>query len=142
MLEKFFEQHNIAYERLSQKDCYAIQKKWRGIYCAQMKKVRGTLRTHNQRHDWYTFEMNFAVCKYGPSAWDYYYNIQWSDTPLYLIHETRKDEGWICHPEKLPDLWGTCWPDLYIFPEDMIWTMVFGSESQSGSPYFARKEWQ
>jgi len=145
IVEKYFDDNNIEYVRLDKKACCQIQQKWRDVYSAQMKTQKGGWGDDN--YEWNTFAQNYAVNKKGARARALYHDIPWKDSVLYVVLEDANGIAWKCYPKRLPDfsleLSNIGCIDLYVFPEDLSWTMAFThEESIDMGPYFAMKEWQ
>jgi hypothetical protein len=130
-----------ACEELPKKQRWAAMQRWREVFAAPYHAATGKWRKHGD-FDWHVFTPKHFQALSGSKAVELYEG----QPPTTFV--VVPDEEFQQH---LPAFRcrGGGWPnfrrfmiDVYVWPEDVGWTMVFTHEESIGiGPYFCRREW-
>lgn len=132
ILVDLLRRHAVAVEELSRKETWAHQQRWRECYSACVKARTG-MWTYGA-FDWNTFAFGFARCLRDAKALAAYGACPAEE--FLVIPEPNKGPGLRCSAESPPDL-SSSLIEVYVFPTDLDWTMVFTHEGQ----FFSRRTW-
>jgi Domain of unknown function (DUF4275) len=111
--------------------------RWRSVYAQSVKAATGHW-THNG-FDWHAFSWNFSRAESRGKARASYLSEE--NAQLVVIPGDDIYAAGIGSGVRAPDF-GDLGTDIYVFPEDLSWTMCFTHEDDSGiGPYFSRAEW-
>ena len=123
--------------RTQQRD---LMQEWRTVYAASLYAATGKWRLHEL--DWHVFSYEHSRAVSGCKALDVYREEQ-PDSFLVLPEEASRLPGLHCRGTRLPNFM-PYFVDIYIFPEDLSWTMAFTHEADTSmelGPFFCRREW-
>ena len=127
----------VTVAEISRQEKQQLQLQWRAVFAFTLN-VQRARRTSSSR-DWHIFSTKQAVCREHAMAQTLYQRIKSAD--FFIIPEAEELPGLRCTAAALPDLSALAL-DLYVFPPDLAWTMVFTHEPAWHGPYFAQREWQ
>lgn len=131
-LEGFLSETQIVASRLSKTKKLILQRAWRKIFAMSTFEKTGKWRYRG--HDWHSFSYEFHTHIDGGKAIKAY-----SRTKAFVFYIVPEDEplhAYECRGRKLPDL-SSLNQDIYVFPPDLAWTMVFTHEQPEMGPYYA-----
>lgn len=126
-----------SYETLAAEEIRSQLKAWREVYAGGLFAATG--RWKLGPYDWHVFSFEHAEALNGDRALKEY-RAQTSGTVV--VHaEALKLPAVRLRGDRLPSFEKHV-VDIYIWPENRDWTMVFTHESSLGlGPYFSRREW-
>jgi len=104
---------------LSKSNSINIHKKWLKLFASKVKNATGKWMVGE--HLWEGFSSGLQVNYLNNKALEQY-NLQKSYS-FYIFDESGK-QGFICTSNSLPEFYNTGY-DIYLFPEDESWTIVF-----------------
>ncbi len=122
---------------LPQRQRWRMQQDWRHVFAAALHQATG--RWKHDQFEWHVFSFEFAQAYCGERA--------------LAAYQAERARNLVVCPEfaTLPAvrLVGATLPDfrrdhadVYIWPEDLNWTMAFTHEESLGlGPYYCRREW-
>jgi hypothetical protein len=112
--------------------------RWRTTYAQSVKSATGKW-TYNG-FDWHAFSWNFSRSLSRHKARSSYFSEQ--VTGLVAIPESETQLACLSRSIQAPNL-APLGDDIYVFPEDLSWTMCFTHEEGSGiGPFYSRAQWQ
>jgi len=124
-------------EILPTKARWTYMQRWRSIYAKSVKNATGHW-THSGL-DWHAFSWNFTRAQSRHEARASYFSEK--ATQLLVIPADDIQTAVLSCGIRAPDF-AALRTDVYVFPEDLHWTMCFTHEDDSGiGPYFSRAEW-
>jgi len=110
----------------------SVQQRWLEQYCSNVKAQTGDWIHLGFR--WHAYSYGFEVAVSGDEARDLYRS---KDQSTYLIYFESYGQLFDCVGPACPDLSGLK-DDVYLFPADLSWTMIFTHEEGIGfGPFFA-----
>jgi len=131
------QRREVAVSEIARQEKQQLQQQWRAVFAFSLNAQPG--RRTPDRRDWHVFSSKQSVCRNGTTALNLYVRAKPAD--FFIIPEVEELPGLRCTSMALPDL-SSLRLDLYVFPPDFAWTMVFTHESPWRGPYFSRREWQ
>ena len=125
-------------EILERKERLQWMQRWREVYARPVHEATGSWRI--EQYDWHAFSYSYTRALNGEKA--------------VLAYEDERPKVLLVCPEEeqLPAVririakrkpsFRQEFGDVYVFPEDLSWTMAFThEESMELGPYFSRREW-
>jgi hypothetical protein len=110
---------------------------WRERYAAPLHAARGIWKLDN--YEWHVFSFGYTRALNGMKAC-HEYEQQSGDTFI-VCPERSKTPAMRIVGGSLPDFRPAV-DDVYVWPEDLNWTMAFTHEESLGlGPYFCRSDW-
>jgi hypothetical protein len=137
-LAQFLETLGIAFEPIDRQDKWSLQQKWRESFAKGVKDATG--KWSDDGPDWCTFSAGYTASLRGYRAESAYSDA--AAVSVILLSSNLAIPGYRCSSKPLlgdiqqfitKERWLY---DLYLFPPDFSWTMVFAHEEELG-PFFA-----
>jgi hypothetical protein len=122
----------IAFDVLTEKERWEAQQRWRECFSRGVKARTGRW-TYGGR-DWNAFDQGFVRSLRDTKAMRAYLSV--TEREFLVICEDEAQLGLACRGAPPPDF-TTVELELYVFPIDLSWTMVFTHEG----PFFSRAAW-
>jgi hypothetical protein len=124
-------------ETLSEEMRWRLLQAWREVYAAGLHKAMG--RWKDGDFEWNVFCSGHARALNGEKAAAAY--AQEHPSAVIVCPESPRVPAVQLVGGELPDFRSEC-ADVYVWPEDLAWTMGFTHEESWGlGPYFCRREW-
>ena len=119
------------------KSRWSAMQRWRTTFARSVKNATG--HGTYKGVDWHAFSWNFSPAKSRHQARRAY--LSESATELLVIPQSDTHAAVLSRGVPAPDF-TVLQTDVYVFPEDLSWTMCFTHEDDSGAgPWFSRAEW-
>ncbi len=122
-----------AFEVLPDKERWKLMQAWREAYARALHTLTG--KWSRDGFDWHVFSFEHTPASSGTRALEAYR----AERPevLIVIPQFKKFPAVRLHVQVLPEFPRT---DVYVFPENLSWTLAFTHEQSSGlGPYFSRQ---
>jgi len=108
-----------------------LNQRWLEQHCSNVKAQTGKWIYGGYR--WHAYTWGFEQAVSGDEAWERYRSKEQS---TYLIFFEHSGHIFDCVGPRCPDL-GILSDDLYVFPPDLHWTMIFTHEESTGiGPFY------
>jgi hypothetical protein len=124
------ESRGVTFTEIPRQEQWLYGQRWRECYSAAVKA--GTGKWTIGHWDWNTFDHGYARCRTDAKALAAF--LDCSANAFIIIPE--RGAGLRCSAPVMPDLSATPL-ELYVFPPDLEWTMVFSHEGT----FFSRRAW-
>jgi hypothetical protein len=116
---------------------HEFMQEWRQVYPARLHAVTGKWTWHG--FEWHVFSYEHARAIHGVKAWFTYASL--SAPPLFIIcPQDERYSAFEVRDGSLPDFRNSGL-DLYVWPDDLEWTMAFTHEEDWHGPFFSRRAW-
>lgn len=123
------------FEILERRPRWQLLQLWREVYAAQVHEATGSWKLG--QFEWHIFNTNYVRSLRGGRAVMAYLE-QHAQTVIVCPEEPSLPAVRLTHGRR-PSFPGY---DVYIWPEDLAWTMAFTHEESMGlGPYFSRRDW-
>jgi hypothetical protein len=113
----------------------SLRDAWRRIYARPLKRSLGVW--HRGRYDWHVFSYGDTHALDRADALNAYHAEKC--TELFVLPNDKHELACRITTKRPPALEGAA--DVYVFPPDLSWTMVFTHEDGWLGPYFSRAAW-
>lgn len=126
-------------QRLDLRLRWELLQGWRHVYAAGLHAATGKWRRPD--FEWHVFSFRYARAIEGEKAAAAYASI--NVPPSFIVCPEDEDEdtpAFRIAGGTLPSLRQTGL-DIYVWPDDLAWTMAFTHEDGFCGPYFSRREW-
>jgi hypothetical protein len=130
-LEIILSRRSVSAIFVPRKEAFILQQQWLEHYACAVKEQTGKWLAGEYK--WQAFSQGFHSCAKSSYALEKYLEMKVQN--YFIMNESGKT-CFRCHSETLPDL-SEILDDLYVFPPDFSWTMVFTHEQTDFGPYFA-----
>ena len=133
-LERLLSQSEGRYQAIAETEWRRYNQRWLETFARPVKDKTG--HWIHLGYKWHTFSYKFVPAASRESAIEAYSREM--PSKFIVLSEDEGDPSFICENMPLPDL-TEIGEDLYVFPDDYLWTMVFTHEHPLLGPYFLNK---
>ncbi|MFO0568940.1 MAG: DUF4275 family protein [Polyangiaceae bacterium] len=125
---------DLRVTQLTVDETIALRDSWRRVYARPLKRTHGVW--HRGKYDWHIFSQRDTYALEREEARAAYHAQLCNE--LLVIPNDKHRAGYrvVTHEPVVPDE-----EDVYIFPPDLAWTMVFTHEDGWLGPYFSKATW-
>lgn len=120
---------------LTLEQTHALRDAWRRVYARPLKRSHGVW--HRGAYDWHIFSFEDTYALEGDDARRAYAAERCAE--LVFLPNDKHDRGCRVVTVRPPEL--GLQSDVYVFPPDLSWTVVFTHEDGWMGPYFSRASW-
>ena len=131
------EQTGADLEELPTKEGWRVMQQWREVFAAPYHAA--TRKWKRGKYEWHIFSFKDTKSVDRKHAMKQYE--RQSVERFFVVPEGEHLTAYFCIGGSLPNFRSLA-EDIYVWPEDLSWTMAFTHEMEPGlGPYFCLREW-